>query len=388
MSFNRSYEQTHPWLTFQLDLRKLPHNVWLNLGEAQSTCQHIAGVPLRPETAKELHQLYLAKGVHATTAIEGNTLSEKEVLKIVQGESKVSGSKEYLAQEVQNIIDACNQIGTYVFDQHHVGLSVARVNKYNALVLKNLTLEPHIQPGVIRTYPVGVARYKAAPAEDCEYLLDRLCQWLNTEFPVKEEERTALGIVKAIVAHVYFAWIHPYGDGNGRTARLLEFEILLHAKVPSASAHLLSNHYNQTRQEYYRHLENASKSPDALISFIEYAVRGFIDGLRDQLLKIREQQWSVAWRNYIHELFTGTSASDQRKRHLVLDLSTQPEPVPFAKLRELSARIAAAYAHRSVITLTRDINVLLKLDLVERTPKGYRAKQEKILAFLPATKKA
>jgi hypothetical protein len=67
-------------------------------------------------------------------------------------------------------------------------------------------------------------------------------------------------ILKAMVAHLYLAWTHPFGDGNGRTARLIEFHILLSAGVPSPAAHLFSNHYNQTRAEYYRQLDRASKS--------------------------------------------------------------------------------------------------------------------------------
>ncbi|MBW2661693.1 MAG: Fic family protein, partial [Deltaproteobacteria bacterium] len=37
--------------------------------------------------------------------------------------------------------------------------------------------------------------------------------------------------------------MHPFGDGNGRTARLLEFEALLSSGVPAPSSQLLSNHY-------------------------------------------------------------------------------------------------------------------------------------------------
>jgi hypothetical protein len=46
----RTYEPTHPWLIFQLDLRALPPELWLLLGEARSKCEHLAGVPLRPPT--------------------------------------------------------------------------------------------------------------------------------------------------------------------------------------------------------------------------------------------------------------------------------------------------------------------------------------------------
>ena len=70
------YQKSHPWLKFNLKLSDLPWHVWMMLGEAQSKVDHIAGVPLRPDVARELHRVYLAKGAHATTAIEGNTLSE------------------------------------------------------------------------------------------------------------------------------------------------------------------------------------------------------------------------------------------------------------------------------------------------------------------------
>ncbi len=59
--------------------------------------------------------------------------------------------------------------------------------------------------------------------------------------------------------------------------------LTLPADVPSTAAHLFSNHYNRTRAEYYRQLDRASKSGGDLISFLNDAVRGLFDGLREQL---------------------------------------------------------------------------------------------------------
>lgn len=75
----RTYERTHPWISFALDLRNLDHKAWMHLGEAVSKVEHIAGVRLDPDAAERLHAVYLAKGVLAATAIEGNTLTEDEV---------------------------------------------------------------------------------------------------------------------------------------------------------------------------------------------------------------------------------------------------------------------------------------------------------------------
>ncbi len=79
------------------------------------------------------------------------------------------------------------------------------------------------------------------------------------------------------MAHLYIAWIHPFGDGNGRTARFLEVKILLRAGIPTVAAHLLSNHYNATRSAYYRQLQRASASGGYVAPFIQYALQGFID---------------------------------------------------------------------------------------------------------------
>ena len=66
------------------------------------------------------------------------------------------------------------------------------------------------------------------------------------ENPIGEQ---SIAILRAITAHLYLIWIHPFGDGNGRLARLVEFTILLKSGIPSIAAHLLSNHYNATAEQ-------------------------------------------------------------------------------------------------------------------------------------------
>jgi Fic family protein len=381
----RTFEKTHPWLKFTIDLRKADYEFWMALGEAQSKCEHIASVPLMPATAEKLHQLYLAKGALATTAIEGNTLTEKEVLERIEGKLQLPPSKEYLGQEIDNIVKACNLIADELFKGTSSGISISDIKKYNKLVLDNLPLEAHIIPGEIRTYSVGVGRYYAAPHDDCEYLLEKLCHWLNTEFKEpKEELKIAFGILKSIIAHLYFIWIHPFGDGNGRVARLIEFQTLIGYGIPSPAAHLLSNYYNATRTLYYKQLDQSTRSADGEFSFIKYALKGFIDGLKIQLMEVKRQQLNVTWENYIHDIFKGKdSPANTRIRHFILDLSEKDTPVPYIKLREISPRVAAEYSQKTSKTLSRDVNKLLEMNLIEITKEGLRAKKEKILAFLP-----
>ena len=376
--------KTHPWINFTLDLRRATYKHWLLLGEASSKCAHISGVPLLPGIATELYKLYLAKGALATTAIEGNTLTEEEVAKHLDGKLDLPQSKAYLQQEVDNIIKACDLIAENILDETLKGdVSLELIKYYNELVLEGLELEEEVVPGQIRHHSVGVWTYRGAPAEDCNYLLERLCEWLNGFEPSTDDEKMVYGIIKAIICHVYLAWIHPFGDGNGRTARLLEFHILISCGVPDLSAQLLSNHYNMTRTEYYKQLDASHKSGGDIFPFILYALRGFIDGLTEQISLIRYQQVHVHWKDYIHEQFSNKDGkAEVRRRRLVIDLSASIKPVALAKLRYISPRIAEAYAGLTDKTLTRDVNALIKMGLVKKDKDGVRARQETMSAFL------
>lgn len=386
MSEQREYQRTHPWIDFHVDLRGAPAELWMLLGEAQSKVEHIAGVPLQPGVARRLHQLYLAKGALATTAIEGNTLTEDEALSVVEGRSHLPPSKEYLKVELENIVRVCNKMLSEIASGSLSPLTPELICEYNRNALQGLNLgDPHVVPGEIRRYSVGVGRYRAAPAADGRHLLERLCDWLNgTDFRAPDA-RWALvyAVISAVIAHLYIAWIHPFGDGNGRTARLVEFRILVSSGFPVPAAHLLSDHYNKTRTEYYRRLEQSSRGNGDEATFMIYAVQGLVDGLKQQLELIQKQQLNVMWRDYVHEMLGGPSPTDHRRRALLFALSGAGGPVAFDRITSLTPKVAAAYATRTTRTLARDLAALTKTDLVERTPRGYRAKIEIIFAFLP-----
>lgn len=360
------------------------------LGEAQSKCEHIKGVPMEPHKAQRLYTLFLTKGVQGTTAIEGNTLSEAQVLEVVEGKDlDLPASQEYLETEVRNIVEACNRLWKEIELEPVVDLTPEMIKGFNFQILADLELQDGVIPGEIRTGTAVVGNvYKGPPAEDCDYLLARLCDWLNGPSFASSgpEVRAPLAIIRAVMAHLYLAWIHPFGDGNGRTARLVEVQILSAAGFPKPAAHLLSNHYNQTRALYYRQLQLASRAERGELGFLQYAVEGLVDGLHAQLKMIREQQMEVAWIYHVHSAFTDDkSLVTRRRRKLVLNLSDHVIPVPKAQLRGLSADVALAYADLTDRALNRDLKELIDMGLVRREGKGYLANKEVILAFLPAT---
>lgn len=387
MSGERTYLKTHPWINFDLGTSRYGPRIWMLLGEATSKAMHIAGVPLAPEKAEQLYSMFLAKGARATTAIEGNTLTEEQVVAQVEGRLKLPPSQSYLQQEVQNVLDGCNYVVDELDQQVRKPLDTRFVCHLNSLILKDLRLEEGTQAGAIRQHSVVVGNvYRGAPAEDCAYLLALMCEKIEEIFrDATEEDLKHSAIIAALFAHVYLALIHPFGDGNGRTARLLELYILLRAGFPQPTGHLLSNHYNMTRSHYYSELDRVSKSGGDIRGFVEYALRGFVDGLKEQISRIRAEQMHVAWVNYVHDKFAGMkSSTDHRRRELVLQLSEKGPVAKISELMELTPRLAREYADKTDKTLTRDINALQDMGLVRRLPgRRVRARTGLINAFLP-----
>lgn len=385
----REYTGTHPWITFQVDLQNMEHPDWMLFGEARAKCDQIAGTPLTPMTAEQLHKMYLVKGVRATTAIEGNTLSEEEVNSLIEGSLRLPPSQEYLAQEVDNVVEACNAIAGQVIKSGLQPLTVDDICRYNAQVLENLDLlERKAVPGEIRQYSVVVGRYRAAPAQDCLYLLERMCNWLNGpdfEADIGDQYYFVKVVAKALAAHLYLAWIHPFGDGNGRTARLVELRLLVESGLPFPVGHLLSNHYNRTREMYYWALERSSTvKPYSIQEFFSYALRGLVDGLQEQIEWIESQQLMVAWGSFVYEQFANKDTNASRRQQRLLHDLDPNNPTPRANITTITPRIALEYAGKTPKTVTRDLNLLEERELIVRTAGGFMPNLDLVRAFLPA----
>ena len=382
----RDYEESHPWITFKAtDVNNLPPRTWMLLGEARAICEQISSTPLRPSIAWDLEELALIKGAQATTAIEGNTLDEEQVAGIYREEYTAPPSRAYQEREVRNVFKALAHIDQHAKNGKLGPVTAGLICDYNRL-LDAIEHTPDVLPGEYRDHSVMVGKYRGAPAQDCRYLTQRLAAWLESEVFASDDPETdfALTVVQALYAHLYIAWIHPFGDGNGRTARLLEYMLMARSgRVPLLAAHLLSNHYNLTRTRYYRELEAASRT-GLTSSFVAYAAQGLVDGLRDQLKLVREQQLHLAWTSYVNKTMDRfpTSKASDRQRALVLALS-ESTAISREDLTLLTPALAALYAGTGPRTLSRDLNRLCNAGLIRRDGRKWKAKTEVMFTFLP-----
>ncbi|MGH3277069.1 MAG: Fic family protein, partial [Streptosporangiaceae bacterium] len=176
----RTYETTHFWIDFQAtDVNRVQPRDWMLLGEARSKCEHLAGAPLKPDVAEHLYRVTLVKGALATTAIEGNTLTEDQARGILDGSYKAPPSREYQEREVRNLLNSLQGLHDRIVVGRSIEISSGLIRDFNRQILQGTQHGDDVVPGRFRIESVVVGSYRAAPAEDCEYLVDKLVGWLN-----------------------------------------------------------------------------------------------------------------------------------------------------------------------------------------------------------------
>jgi len=353
------------------------------LGRCDALVDVICQVPMQPEHRQKSMSVSLVKGARATTAIEGNTLSEGEVERVSDGET-LPPSKEYQAKEVANILEAMQTILQEVAGDGAAALIDSElIRRFHKMVGKELGAHFDAIPGQSRNDTRVVGPYRCPDHRHVPELVNELSEWSVREFGfTSKKQGFEEAVVQAIVTHVYLEWIHPFGDGNGRTGRLLEFYILLRAGSPVIASHILANFYNDTRAEYYRQIDYAHKHND-LSAFLAYAIQGYHDGLMEVLTTLAVSQFEVAWQHLIYKTFAAQPYKKKtvfvRKRQLALAIPAG-KPLKVEEIMMLTPELARAYAGLTERSLRRDLQELVEIKLLLEKGAGRFTPNVQLLA--------
>jgi Fic family protein len=217
--------------------------------------------PLPSEVVKNLSEVYRIEWTYNSNAIEGNTLSLVET-KIVLKEGLTIGGKrlqEHL--EVINHSEAIDFVEECVYKEQPFDEGTIKNIQY--LVLKNIDNK---NAGKYREINVRISGSKHIPPHFLQVQNEMydLFNWY-------EEKKSELHPVElAAIFHFKFVYIHPFSDGNGRTARLLMNLILMQNGYPPA----IVKAENEHRIKYYETLETASikQNVDPFINLISECV--------------------------------------------------------------------------------------------------------------------
>lgn len=379
----RTFEQTHPWLTFRWEPRRIPYPIWLLLGESGALIRTVRQAALPTAVGSGMDRASLIRSLHALAAMEGNTLTEQQVADCIDGRLKQATSQAYLGQEIQNILRAFR----WTEDRLLAGdtqFSPWSLQLLNTQILKGLPWDEETSPGDYRSARQHPGAQGGASAEDIGHLMERLCDWLRLErfMPDHVEESQAFGLIRAFLGQLYLLWVRPFTDGNLRTAWLASGQLLLEAGLPPLALHRLIAQVGGTRNVWAREISTAGSGQGDAIPFLAFMARALSEALRELAAEIEDGQQQAIFGAHLRELFSADrSVGGARRLKLLMALSGRSDPVPQARLVRSDPDLAAAYARLDRKTFLRDLHHLRNLGLIEQEGEGLRSVQAPMRSF-------
>ena len=214
--------------------------------------------PLPVTAVRRLNEQLTIEWIYNSNAIEGSTLSLRETQLILEQGITIGGKSLREHFEVINHQDAIKLVESLADKQEP--LTAFYVRQLHALVLAKIDDE---NAGQYRNVPVRIvgAAHEPPPAWDIPAQMDDWANWLQAQTGLMDP------VTLAALAHHKLVAIHPFIDGNGRTARLIMNLVLLRADYPPAIITRVN------RRQYYRVLAQAdSGNPTPLVNFVGRAV--------------------------------------------------------------------------------------------------------------------
>jgi Fic family protein len=258
-----------------------------HLMRIEAVRQAILSLPITPRVLANLRETARLFSTHYSTMIEGNRLTQGQVTQVI-GEEQHFPGRERDEGEVKGYYAGLDELERVAQEQEAV--TETTVRKLHGLVMGGGKTRVKPSPyrdgqNVIRDSRSNRIVYMPPEAKDVPPLVKQLLEWVNRkdELPVP---------IKAGIAHYQFATIHPYYDGNGRTARLLTTLILHLGGYDLKGLYALEEYYARGLKGYYEAL-TVGMSHNYYMGRVEADITGwisyFIEGMAASFEKVRDQ---------------------------------------------------------------------------------------------------
>ena len=288
----------------------------------------------------------------ASWAIEGIALSESDIYSSIAKRLgipfPVTKTKTYYDGIVDVLLDAI---------QNHDPLTIKRILAWQKKIVE---LNPGIKRGMFRDDCVYVVSgsmknteiiYEAPPATEIGEMMEQFIEFVNGH--------EYSDPVMAAIAQYYFVAIHPFEDGNGRTARIIS-DYLLNRNSHNIPAVFISNEIKKKRDEYYAILNKTSKSTSMDITeWVTWFLERLVDAYSNAIEKI-------------HKSFKVKTFFDQTRNY---DLNDRQKKFLERVLRDdwegpLTAKKYSVITSCHIDTANRDLKKLVAFGLIFQEAGG------------------
>jgi Fic family protein len=323
-----------------------------DLTQISAARELILNSPLIPKWEVALRREAIIRSAHSSTSIEGNRLSLEQVDNLAHGREVMATRKD--KQEVLNYLKVLENI-----DKLSEGNKIAKEDILSIhKMLTQETLENPSDCGVYRNRYVVVANkltgevfFRPPSNDEVPGLVRAMIDWLNSA------EATALDpVIEAGITHYEFVRIHPFVDGNGRTARVLATLILFFRGFDAKQFFCLDDYYDSDRKAYYKALQSVDQKTLDLTNWLEY----FVEGVKVSTAAVKERVIRLSSER-LRRTKKGQIALTERQMSIV-EFINQNGKITNKDVRAIF-KISPQAAHK-------EITKLVKLDIIRAIGKG------------------
>ena len=248
---------------------------------------------LSPDVLPRIRKYFRIKTIYHSNALEGNALDIGETRQVVEAGLTIAGKPLKDQAEAKNLGHALDFFERIAADSTQA-LDPHCIRQIHQLILKDIDDD---NAGVYRTTNVAISGSEYRPPEHFSVgpQMEDLTAWMNA--PESDIHSEVIDpVVKAAVCHAWFAQIHPFIDGNGRTARILMNLILMQSKYPIAVI---------TREDRSRYIDALEESQAGDLSpFIALILESVEETLEEYERAAEEQEQQTEWATSLADKFS------------------------------------------------------------------------------------
>lgn len=265
-------------------------------------------IKLKDEWFADMQKEALILEAHYSTHIEGTELSFEQAKSILEGKD-VKGVKPDDRKELLNYKKAMDFISKYLGKEDPITEGLIReMHKVLVKGVRGNQADPgnyrKVQNYVVNSRTKEVI-YTPPPPSEVPHLMREFVEWLNTTEDLSP-------ILTAGISQFQFVHIHPFLDGNGRTARILSTLILYKTGYDFKRLFTISEYYDKNRPAYYKAIQSVRQSNMDMTCWLEY----FVGGLRYQMAEVKQKGGKIIKLESFLEKMKNLNLQERHKKAL------------------------------------------------------------------------
>lgn len=345
----------------------ITNKILQNIGVVETCREIVANAPLIPSYEKRFRQEAETAIIHHGTHIEGNELSFTQAEDVLAGKEITAADRDI--QEVinyRNVLEYLDkEIGELRGDEGGEKYDEKQILKIHDLAMAKIL--PNDQRGefrkvqvVLRNAQTGEVVFRPPAAAEVPELINDFLRWLNGN-----EGKEVHPVLRSAVAHYVISSVHPFTDGDGRTARGFATLILFKEGYDIKRLFSLEEYFDRNAFDYYEALRKTDLTSED--NFYERDLTGWLEfftkGLAIELTNVKEKIRKVSVDEKIKERLGGKQVALNERQMKIMEYIEARKQVKMSELKPLLPKI-------SEDTILRELASLIKQKLIKK--KGSR----------------